>query len=77
MPAKRKSLRVYDMIKITCMKPNDSRIYFVRVFIGLFHDCPGQSANMADLLGSILGSMEKPPSLGDAEKKKARGVIHI
>ncbi|KAK7093708.1 sperm-associated antigen 7 homolog [Littorina saxatilis] len=25
-----------------------------------------------DLLGSILGSMEKPPSLGDAEKKKAR-----
>ncbi|XP_025081108.1 sperm-associated antigen 7 homolog isoform X2 [Pomacea canaliculata] len=27
---------------------------------------------MADLLGSILGSMEKPPSLGDEERKKAR-----
>jgi len=27
---------------------------------------------MADLLDSILGSMEKPPVL-DAEKKKARG----
>lgn len=27
-----------------------------------------------DLLGSILGSMEKPPSLGDAERKKARGI---
>ena len=26
-----------------------------------------------DLLGSILGSMEKPPSIGDAERKKARG----
>ena len=26
-----------------------------------------------DLLGSILGSMEKPPSLGDAERKKAQG----
>ena len=28
---------------------------------------------MADLLSSILGSMEKPPTLGDAERKKARG----
>ncbi|KAI0219957.1 Sperm-associated antigen 7 [Lamellibrachia satsuma] len=27
---------------------------------------------MADLLGSILGSMQKPPGLGDAERKKAR-----
>merc|ERR1711976_679237 len=27
---------------------------------------------MADLLGSILGSMEKPPSIGDEEKKKAK-----
>ena len=26
-----------------------------------------------DLLGSILGSMEKPPSAADGEKKKARG----
>ena len=25
-----------------------------------------------DLLGSIMGSMEKPPSLGDEEKKKAK-----
>ncbi|XP_076451448.1 sperm-associated antigen 7 homolog [Babylonia areolata] len=25
-----------------------------------------------DLLGSILGSMEKPPSIGDAERKKAQ-----
>jgi len=29
---------------------------------------------MADLLDSILGSMEKPPVL-DAEKKKARGLL--
>jgi len=29
---------------------------------------------MADLLDSILGSMEKPPVL-DAEKKKARGEL--
>jgi len=29
---------------------------------------------MADLLDSILGSMEKPPVM-DAEKKKARGVF--
>lgn len=29
---------------------------------------------MADLLGSILSSMEKPPSLGDQEtRRKARG----
>lgn len=29
---------------------------------------------MADLLGSILGSMEKPPSLLDEqERKKAKG----
>ncbi|XP_064610455.1 sperm-associated antigen 7 homolog [Liolophura sinensis] len=27
---------------------------------------------MADLLGSILGSMQKPPSLGEEEKKKAK-----
>ncbi|XP_022090154.1 sperm-associated antigen 7-like [Acanthaster planci] len=27
---------------------------------------------MADLLGSILGSMEKPPSVGDKEKKQAQ-----
>jgi hypothetical protein len=26
-----------------------------------------------DLLGSILGSMEKPPSASDAEKKKIKG----
>ena len=26
-----------------------------------------------DLLGSILGSMEKPPTVGQAERKKARG----
>ena len=32
---------------------------------------------MADLLGSILGSMQKPPSLGDAEKKKARGIAGV
>jgi len=30
---------------------------------------------MADLLDSILGSMEKPPVL-DAEKKKARGELN-
>lgn len=29
---------------------------------------------MADLLGSILSSMEKPPSVGDQEsRRKARG----
>jgi len=31
---------------------------------------------MADLLDSILGSMEKPPVL-DAEKKKARGQLKL
>ena len=29
---------------------------------------------MADLLGSILGSMEKPPSINSVEKKKAKGA---
>lgn len=28
---------------------------------------------MTDLLGSILGSMEKPPVIEDKEKKRARG----
>ena len=32
---------------------------------------------MADLLGSILGSMEKPPSLGNEEKKKAKGYVRM
>lgn len=26
-----------------------------------------------DLLGSILGTMEKPPSMSEAEKKKIKG----
>jgi len=39
-----------------------NNIYIVTVVI----------VSMADLLDSILGSMEKPPVL-DAEKKKARG----
>jgi hypothetical protein len=26
-----------------------------------------------DLLGSILGTMQKPPAMGDAERKKAKG----
>ena len=30
---------------------------------------------MADLLGSILGSMEKPPSSGSNEKNKAKGIL--
>lgn len=30
-----------------------------------------------DLLGSILGSMQKPPTMGDAEKKKAKGSSFI
>lgn len=30
-----------------------------------------------DLLGSIMGSMEKPPSLNDADKKKAKGLLLI
>lgn len=31
---------------------------------------------MADLLGSILSSMEKPPTVGDQEsRRKARGII--
>lgn len=28
-----------------------------------------------DLLGSILGSMEKPPTASDAEKKKMKGNL--
>lgn len=28
-----------------------------------------------DLLGSIMGSMEKPPSLNDADKKKVKGLL--
>ena len=36
-----------------------------------------ENRNMADLLGSILGSMQKPPSLGDADKKKARGIAGV
>lgn len=32
---------------------------------------------MADLLGSILSSMEKPPTVGDQEsRRKARGTLH-
>lgn len=27
-----------------------------------------------DLLGSIMGSMEKPPTINDAEKKKIKGI---
>ena len=34
----------------------------------------GQAGKMADLLGSILGSMEKPPTMGDEERKKRKGV---
>lgn len=31
---------------------------------------------MADLLGSILSSMEKPPTVGDQEsRRKARGTL--
>lgn len=26
-----------------------------------------------DLLGSILGTMQKPPTMGDEERKKAKG----
>lgn len=29
--------------------------------------------NKMDLLGSILGTMEKPPSMSDTEKKKMKG----
>ena len=32
-----------------------------------------KTTTMADLLGSILSSMEKPPSVGDKEKKLAKG----
>ena len=28
---------------------------------------------MADLLGSILGTMEKPPTMGAEERNKAKG----
>lgn len=32
-------------------------------------------SKMADLLGSILNSMEKPPTVGDQEsRRKARGI---
>ena len=30
---------------------------------------------MADLLGSILGAMEKPPSVGKEEKKRIKGLL--
>lgn len=30
-----------------------------------------------DLLGSILGTMEKPPSISDAEKKKIKGECNL
>lgn len=28
-----------------------------------------------DLLGSILGTMQKPPTMGDEERKKAKGSL--
>ncbi|GFO00792.1 sperm-associated antigen 7 [Plakobranchus ocellatus] len=31
---------------------------------------------MADLLGSILGSMEKPPSMGSEERNKAKAQFY-
>lgn len=35
-------------------------------------------SKMADLLGSILNSMEKPPTVGDQEsRRKARGTLCI
>ena len=30
---------------------------------------------MADLLGSILGSMEKPPTISEKDRKKVKGVL--
>jgi len=32
---------------------------------------------MADFLGSILDQMEKPPSIGNEERKKAKGAFKV
>ena len=32
---------------------------------------------MADLLGSILGSMEKPPVLDPEQRKRVKGHINV
>ena len=33
------------------------------------------TGNMADFLGSILDQLEKPPSIGSEERKKAKGTV--
>lgn len=39
------------------------------------NNCQSSHFKMADLLGSILNSMEKPPTVGDKEsRRKARGT---
>ena len=35
------------------------------------------TVSMADLLDSILGSMEKPPVLDAEKNKKARGALNL
>lgn len=46
-------------------------IFYIRA-VRLLH-----YSKMADLLGSILNSMEKPPTVGDQEsRRKARGTYY-
>lgn len=44
--------------------------YKVITYFGTFEP---KSKTIMDLLGSILGTMQKPPTMGDEEKKKAKG----
>lgn len=49
---------------------------FKKIKINIYMTCTSrwqQQQKSMDLLGSILGSMQKPPSVGDAERKKAKG----
>lgn len=46
--------------------------YKVITYFGTFEP---KSKTIMDLLGSILGTMQKPPTMGDEERKKAKGSI--
>lgn len=46
--------------------------YKVITYFGTFEP---KSKTIMDLLGSILGTMQKPPTMGDEERKKAKGSL--
>lgn len=57
------------------MQKRPCRNVELQLFYQGVHRGAAKQPNMADLLGSILGSMQKPPSLGEEEKKKAKGNV--